>query len=97
MRDDEEIIPLQLTPTAGIAISKFDKINWSFELVVLRDRLELCLARVDSNKRAGTNHRIHRHVVHTDVAVRNPYWLTTVGLNKGSMHSLSYVYRQKRR
>src|SRR5678815_4436167 len=69
MWDYQQLISLQLTPTTSVRAAQFDKEYRSLVLVVPGARQQLVLTGVDSQKCAGSYHRIHREVRQTKMAV----------------------------
>src|ERR1700752_1396791 len=69
MRNDQQLVPLQLTPSARVPISQFDKIDRPIEFVEAGSCLQFVLTGIDLQQRAGPDERIHREVRHSKIAV----------------------------
>ena len=69
MRDDEQLLPQQLTPTASISIPQLNEVDRSLVFVVPGADLRFRLSRINSDESSWTDQGEHRQVVQPDVAV----------------------------
>jgi hypothetical protein len=51
MWNDQQLIPLQFTPTACVPASQLDEVDWPFVFIAPRNRIEFVLAGVDLQER----------------------------------------------
>jgi hypothetical protein len=47
MRNDQELVSLQLTPTARVTLAQFNEVEWPIEFIVPGSGLEFVLRGVD--------------------------------------------------
>src|SRR5260370_31552412 len=71
MRNDQKMIPLQLTPNAGISVSKLNEVDGPLVFVAPPDQKQILLTSVDSHERARPDHRVHGEVAEPNVATDN--------------------------
>ena len=50
IRDQEQLVPVQLTPTAGVTISELDEKDRAVKFVLPGARLDLVLPLIDLNE-----------------------------------------------
>src|ERR1700683_4671946 len=67
MRDQSQLVAVQLAPRARIAVSQFDEINGPIVLTPPWKCLNLVHALINLKKRAGSQQGIHCEIVQTDV------------------------------
>ena len=66
-RNQDKLIPVEFTPTAGVTTTEFDEIDGTVELVLPIARFYLVLVIVNLDERAWPNQRKERVILESDV------------------------------
>ena len=69
VRNDQQLVPLQLTPAARVTLAQFDEIDRPVEFVVPGSGSQFVLTGVDLEQRSGPDERIHRLIRRTKIAM----------------------------
>lgn len=70
MGNQDKLIPLQLTPAAGITVAEFDEIDRPVEFGSRFDGLDLLYSGLDLDKCSGPQHWKQRVILQTDIAIK---------------------------
>ena len=79
MRDDEQLIALELAPAARVTLAQLHEKYRSLEFIMPRRALQPVLADVDLNQRARSDQRVHGVIGEPYVSQANTAWLVRGG------------------
>ena len=90
--DQDQVVSIQLTPTAGIAISELHKIDGPLRDVTPAARRDFALSGIDGHNGAGANDGIKRVVLKPDLSAKTPFRIEALqnldrNLRVGPKHS----------
>lgn len=76
-RNENQLSPIQLVPTANVAIPEFEEEDWAVKLVMPLGWSDCSLAGVDLYERTGSDDWVESLVFHSDITVKR---IAAIGL-----------------
>src|SRR5258707_7775465 len=69
-RNQNQLLPIEFTPTAGVTVSELDEIDGAIEFVLPTTWLHLVLSCIDLDKRPGADERIECVILKPDISAK---------------------------